>query len=64
MKIEKGKKERELIISQSLIRTKQDEFLDAYLRYSRAADAISKKILERKILDLSIVDPNFTFFID
>jgi len=47
-----------------LVRAKQNEFLDSYVEYLDSSDALAKKILKRKALDLEGLDPNFQFIIE
>ncbi|MBU1864541.1 MAG: hypothetical protein KKH94_12850 [Candidatus Omnitrophica bacterium] len=45
------------------IKKKQDGFLDSYHDYLNDKCFINKSILERKVIELEILDPNFNFFI-
>lgn len=47
------------------LKEKQDAFLDSYHKYlQNKKSSMHKNILERKVIELELVDPNFTFFID
>ena len=63
MGLSRREKDEKLMLCKAILRIKRDEFLDAYLKYTESQDTVSKKVLERKALDLSMIDPNFTFFI-
>lgn len=62
-----GQTQKELQVSYDLeseIRQKQDEFLDAFSDYLRAPDALHRKVIARKALDLRLLDPNFNFSLE
>ncbi len=62
-----GQAHKELQVSYDLeseIRAKQDEFLDAFSDYLKSPDALHRKVIARKALDLKLLDPNFTFSLD
>jgi len=46
------------------IKKKQDEFLDTYSHYLKNKNNFTKHILERKVIELELIDPNFDFTID
>lgn len=62
-----GQTHKEVQVSYDLeaeIRAKQDEFLDAFSEYLKAPDALHRKVIARKALDLRLLDPNFNFSLD
>ena len=46
------------------LKKRQDDFLDSYSTYLKNKSASSKNILERKTIELEILDPTFDFTID
>jgi len=46
------------------LKKRQDNFLDSYFFYLKEKNTLHKNILERKIVELELVDPNFCFQID
>ena len=40
-----------------------DNFLDAYFTYNNKKDDLSHKVLERKALELQLIDPSFQFHV-
>lgn len=46
------------------IKLKLDNFLDSYSFYLKERSDVSKRILERKVLELELIDPTFDFSIE
>lgn len=46
------------------IKRRQDTFLDAYAYYLNNKTPIQKCIVQRKAMDLELIDPSFNFTID
>lgn len=47
-----------------LLKDKQNEFLDSFSTYQKKKTPIQKSLLQRKAMDLEILDPNFNFIIE
>ncbi|MFC1808494.1 hypothetical protein ACFL3D_00025 [Candidatus Omnitrophota bacterium] len=43
------------------LKHKQDDFLDVYSMYLHAHSEFAKSLLERKAIELEIIDPTFDF---
>jgi hypothetical protein len=50
--------------SEKEIKLKLDNFLDSYSFYLKKRSGISKRILERKVIELELIDPSFDFNIE
>ena len=46
------------------LRKRQDDFLDSYSFYLKNKNTYAKNILERKTIELELIDPTFNFQID
>ena len=45
------------------IKKRQDNFLDSYNHYLKHKIPMHKNILERKVIELELIDPTFNFYI-